>query len=423
MKKFWGIASLLFALVIALSACSGSSGNGSGNKKELTAWAWNVNVPVLKEAAKEFAKNNPGFKLNITEMGNNDVYQKLTTGLQAGGQGLPDIVLVEDDHIQGYLNAFPKAFVNVSDKGFDSEKSKFPSYKTDLLTKDGKMYGFPFDGGPTGVFYRTDYFKKAGIDPNSIKTWDDFINAGKTIKQKLGVDLVGLDLNGDDGLYRIMLNQQGDFYFDKSGNIDFTSDASKKAMEVQKKLKDAGLVKNTSGWDAWIGAISQGKVAAVPTGAWLAGSLEQQAANLKGKWGVFPMPAFTADGNHAANSGGSDYTILSNSKNVDLAYKFLKFFSTSNDVQLTAMKGGLLPSLNTVYGDKMFTSPDPYFASQPIWKLFSDEMKNIPSVNYTTNYAVAKDEAVKAQSQIANGTDITKALEDAKSRLENRISK
>ncbi|PGD67916.1 sugar ABC transporter substrate-binding protein, partial [Bacillus toyonensis] len=108
------------------------------------------------------------------------------------------------------------------------------------------------------------------------------MEAGKIIKQKVGVDLIGIDTNNDDGLYRMMLNQQGTFYFDKDNNIQFTSQQSKKAMEVNLKLKDAELVKNTVGWDAWVSALAEGKVAIAPSGAWLSGSLTKQSPETKG---------------------------------------------------------------------------------------------------------------------------------------------
>lgn len=423
MKKVAGLVSMMLVLSMVLVACSGNSGSeeGSGDSNKITAWAWNINVPVLKEAAKKFKEENPDFELEVVEMGTDDVYSKLTTGLQAGGKGLPDIVLVEDDRVQGYMNAFPDSFVNVSEKGFDEVKTQFPDYKTELLSKDGAMYGFPFDGGPTGIFYRTDIFEEAGVNAEEIKTWDDYIEAGKTIKEKTDTAMIGLDLNGDDGLYRMMLNQQGTFYFNEEKDVALTSEESKKAMNVQKTLKDEGLVKETVGWDAWISAMTEGDVATAPSGAWLYGSITQQGKDTSGKWGVIQLPAFEEGGNRASNLGGSNYMIPSSSNNKDLAYDFLEFFSTNKDVQLSAMEGGLFPSLNTIYDNEAFTKEVEFFNNQPIWKLFASEMENIPAVNYTGDYAVAKDEAVKAQSEIANGKSIDEALKAAEKRLENRI--
>ncbi|MEG8979965.1 ABC transporter substrate-binding protein [Priestia megaterium] len=425
MKRWFSLISFALILTLVLAGCGGKSANetsGSGGK-EVVAWAWNINVPVLKKAAAEYQKENPGFKLKVVDMGREDVYSKLTTGLQAGGKGLPDIVLVEDDRFQGYLDAFPNAFLNLSKKGFDKQEDKFPEFKKTLLSKDGDMYGFPFDAGPTGVFYRTDYFEKAGVDPNSIKTWDDYIAAGKKIKEKVGVDLLGLDFNNDDGLFRMTLTQQGTFYFNNKGKLNLTSKEAKKAMELNKKLKEAGIVKNTVGWDASISALAEGKVASSPSGAWLSGSITQQAPDLKGKWGVFLLPSFEEGGNRASNLGGSNYVISATSQKADEAYKFMEYFSTTDKVQEEAMKGGLFPSLNTVYSSKLFTAQDEYFNNQTIWKTFADEMKDIKPVNFTGNYSVANSEAVKAVSEVTNGKGVKDSLEAAQKRLENRIQK
>ncbi|MCA0991528.1 ABC transporter substrate-binding protein [Pseudalkalibacillus hwajinpoensis] len=425
MKKVTGLVSISMMLVLSLflAACGngGSEDEGSGDSNKVTAWAWNINVPVLEKAAEKFKEENPDFELEVVEMGTDDVYSKLTTGLQAGGKGLPDIVLVEDDRVQGYMSAFPDAFVNVSDKGFDEMKDSFPSYKTELVSKDGAMYGFPFDGGPTGVFYRTDIFEEAGVNAEDIKTWDDYIEAGKTIKEKTDKAMIGLDLNGDDGLYRMMLNQQGTFYFDDEKNVALTSEESKKAMKVQQTLNEEGLVKETVGWDAWISAMTSGDVATAPSGAWLYGSITQQGKDTSGNWGLIELPAFEEGGNRASNLGGSNYMIPSASNNADLAYDFMEFFSTNKDVQLSAMEGGLFPSLNTIYDNEAFTKEVEFFSNQPIWSLLADEMDSIPAVNYTGDYAVAKDEAVKAQSEIANGKGIEEALKASEDRLKNRI--
>ncbi|PEK84757.1 sugar ABC transporter substrate-binding protein, partial [Bacillus toyonensis] len=74
MKRLFGLISFVIVFSLVLTACSGGTseqtqGGGKGSK-QLTAWAWNINVPVLEKAAKEFEKANPGFKLKVVEMGN-----------------------------------------------------------------------------------------------------------------------------------------------------------------------------------------------------------------------------------------------------------------------------------------------------------------------------------------------------------------
>lgn len=283
------------------------------------------------------------------------------------------------------------------------------------------MYGFPFDGGPTGVFYRTDYFEQAGVDAESIETWEDMIEAGKKVQEETGVSFIGLDLHGDDDFFRMMLNQQGTFYFNQEGEINIDSEESKRARAVIKQLYDEGLVRNTVGWDAWVGSMVEGRTAIAPSGAWLYGSITQQGPDTAGNWGVIQLPAFEKGGNRASNLGGSNYLIPSATDHEDLAYEFMEFFATTGDVQLQAMEGGLFPTLNTIYDHEMFTQEDEFFNNQAIWQLFTEEMDDIPGVNYTGDFAIARDESIKAQSEIINGKSIEEALEHARSQLENRI--
>lgn len=436
MVRMSKILSLLLIGAMILAACSnsgnagepsagsGSGGSDSGKKVTLTAWAWNINVGALNSAMELYKKDHPEVELKVEDMGRLDVYDKLSTGLAAGGQGLPDIVLVEDDRIQGYLEAFPKGFLNLSEKGFDQKAGEFAAFKRELVSKDGQYYAFPFDAGPTGLFYRKDIFEQAGVNPESIETWDDFLAAGKTIKEKTGAYLMPADKFKDDANFRMMLNQQGVYYFDKDGNIDFNNPKSVKALEMLQKLGEADLVKDVNGWDGTVSATVDGSVATIPFGAWYYGTIIDQAKDTNGKWGVILLPAFEKGGNRAANLGGSSWMIPSSSKNVDAAYAFAEFFATSPEVQAIAMeKHGLFPSLLSTYSSEIFQSDVEFFGGQKIWKLFSDEMADIPTPYYTKDYAIALDEATKAQADAFNGKDPAEALKAAAERLKDRTKR
>ncbi|MGG6433655.1 ABC transporter substrate-binding protein [Anoxybacillus sp. D401a] len=429
-KRYWKWFALIVTSALVLAACSDkqssadNKGEQSDEKVVLTAWAWNVNVGALNEAMKEFQKNNPNIELKVEDIGRLDVYDKLSTGLAAGGTGLPDIVLVEDDRIHGYVNAFPKGFVNLSEKGFDQYKDVFPTFKKDLTSVDGKFYAMPFDAGPTGMFYRTDLFEKAGVKVEDIETWEDFLAAAKKIKEATGAFAMPLDKFKDDPIFRMMLNQLGVYYFDKDGKIDLTNPKAIQAMDMLKKFDEAGLIKDVDGWNGVVSATVDGSVATVPFGAWYYGTIVDQAKDTNGKWGVFLLPAFEVGGNRAANLGGSSWMIPASSKYVDEAYKFLEFFSTTKDIQLMAMeKYGLFPSLASAYDSELFTSGVEFFGGQKIWELFANEMKDIPTAYYTNDYAVALDEAIKAQADVFNGKEPKKALEEAAKRLKDRTKR
>src|SRR3954451_22293642 len=94
------------------------------------------------------------------------------------------------------------------------------------------------------MFYRRDYYDKAGVDPASIKTWDDFSAAGKKIQQaNPGVVMTQADLNGDTEFFRMIANEQGCGYFSADGqSIAVNQPACVKAFATIKAMKDAGLM-------------------------------------------------------------------------------------------------------------------------------------------------------------------------------------
>lgn len=127
----------------------------------MTVWCWDetYNTPAVKDAIKQYKKENGKQKVKVVTMAQDDIVQKLNTVLSSGGsKGLPNIVLIEDYRIQSYLKAYPDAFADLSSI---SKKGNFSSYKSAVNTVDGKTYGVPFDSGVAGLFYRTDLIKQA----------------------------------------------------------------------------------------------------------------------------------------------------------------------------------------------------------------------------------------------------------------------
>jgi len=430
MKKTVKLFSFLIIALLVLSACGNQSSPSTseespqGTKKEsggeITIWATNINVPVIEKAGELFKKDNPKFNLKVVEMNNTDIDKKLKIGLQAGGQGLPDAMLLVDDGLVGLLDKFPNAFVNLSEKGFDQHKDQFPANKLGNVTFNNSIYAFPFDAGPVGVFYRTDLFQEAGVDASQIKTWEDYIETGKKIKEKTGVSMLSYDAN-ESTVYTILLSQQGLGYFDENGKVTLGTEEAMKASKLMQDLAANDLLLNTSGWSPWVASLAEGKTATAMAGAWLIGTLEQQIPDSAGKWGVMAVPTFEEGQTGGANQGGSSFVINSTSPNIDLAYQFLEFFSTSYEVQEIAMEGGLFPTYAPVYESDLFSKPLDYFGGQKAWEFFAEQIALVPPVSYSVHDVVAREEAIKSQAEVVNGADVKESLENAVKRVESRI--
>ena len=222
MKK--RVVALTTAAVMALSmtACGGGGGadkTASGDKEgglsgEITVWSWDVALAHLEEWAEKFQEENPDVTFNFEEMGVDQVYQKMTTCLQSG-IGLPDIVSIEGEQMAKFGEKFPGKFEDFTD--MINPDDYFP-IKISECTVDGKIIAYPWDSGPCGMFYRSDLFEEAGIKAEDIVTWDDFIEAGKVLKEKTGVNMLCMAESRNDTTYRLLMMEGGGFYFDKDEN-------------------------------------------------------------------------------------------------------------------------------------------------------------------------------------------------------------
>lgn len=421
------IISLLLALILTLSlaACGKKTEtNNQGNNEEisgkLVVWSWDVAAKSLQETAERFKKKYPKVEFQFEDLGNSQVYDKLTTGL-AANVGLPDIVSIEGERVPTFVSKFPNGFVDLTN---DVNKSDFLSVKIAECTVNGKIMAYPWDGAPSGLFYRKDLFDKAGIKAEDIKTWDDFIEAGKKM-DKTGVKMVPIALSKDESLYRLILTELEGFYFDKDGKTTLNSEASIKAMGIVKKMVDANIYFDNTNWDGLVTATKSGKIATVPSAVWWAGTLQDECSEANGKWAVMRLPAVEAGGKTAAVIGGSNIMIPSATKNKKAAVEFVKFAMTDKESLMNGFsKYGLYPSYIPAYSDPIFDQEVAYFGGQKIWKLFAEIGKEVPDINYTENLAEAMTFIQDAQARITlKGADVKETMEKLQKDVVNKFGK
>ncbi len=181
-----GLASIVMGLT--LGACSNSGSSSSGSKsKEVSINVFQFKVEFrkqFKEAAKEYEKNHPNVKINITTVGGGSDYgAALKSKFQSGNE--PNIFNIggpED------MKTWKKYLADVS----DTKAAKSAMSGTLDAVKDGKqVLGLPYDLEGIGMVYNKAIFKKAGIDASQIKTLDDLETAAKkldSMKSELGID-------------------------------------------------------------------------------------------------------------------------------------------------------------------------------------------------------------------------------------------
>lgn len=405
------------ALALAVAAGLGA-GPVFAQQVEIVAWSWNIAASSLKATAEEFMKLRPDIKVTVEDLGNQQVYDKSIAGCAAGGEGLPDIVSIENFEAENYWTQFPDCFADLKTLGYSAEdEAAFPEFKRTELTMDGKAYAMPWDSGPVAMFYRRDFYEKAGVDPASIKTWDDFVAAGKKIAEaNPGVVMINFDFAGDSEAFRMISNEQGCGYFSDDGqSVAINQPGCVAALEAVKKMKDAGTA-TQGAWGDKITNNTAGTVATQMYGGWYEGTVRTETPDGSGKWGVYMMPSITADGAHAANLGGSSLAITNASKNKEAAYEYVKFTLLTNEGQVTMLKQyGLVPSLISALEDPYVSEPQPYWGGQAVWK---DILSTLPQINPQRGTPFQSDaesvfRAVQTKYLAGEYPDAKAALDDA----------
>lgn len=385
-------------------------------KGDITVWSWDVAAKALKRLAPVFEQRHPGVKVTVVDIGYDNAYDKITVGLKSG-KGLPDVVTVEGNRMQTYIGNFPNGFFDLTSVAAPYKKDFDPAAWATASDDKGRTLALPWDSGPVGVFYRRDLFQQAGVDPNTIQTWDDLIQAGVKIKAKTGVKLMSDDLN-EDGRLRVMLQQEGQGFF-KNGQVAIASPQSVRAMQILKSMRDKGLIDNEKGWDGQVSAMKDGKVATEPNAVWWSGTMTDEMKELSGKVGVFPLPAVDAGGGRVSNNGGSVLAVPAQSKNQQTAWAFTQFMLADAGNQASMLKNeGLFPAFLPAHADPYFSRPQPYFGGQPIYKEFAGMVKDIPPVEYTKDGAKATDLVYSAVAGVLlRGKDPKATLDSAAEQL------
>lgn len=427
--KLKKLAALLLAgvMTFSMTACGGGGNDTTSNEDDkITIWAWDeaFNIKAANEAKEIYANINPDVEVEIVTMAQDDIVQKLNTSLASSTyEGLPEIVLIEDYRIQGYLTNFGSEFADLSDI---ASASDFAAYKTGVNSVDGKMYGIPFDSGIAAIFYRADLVEQAGYTKADMEnlTWDKYIEIGQKVKETTGVHLMTLDPS-DLGQIRMMLQSAGSWYTDKDGKVDVANNqALKDAINTYLKLVNSGVTKEAIGWDKFVGAFNNGEVMSVPTGCWISPSVKQ-ATEQSGKWAVaqFPRMAENADSVNASSIGGAGWYVLQNVGDTDDAKDFLKntFASDVNLMNQLAADINLVSTMNAAATAENYTTGVEFYGGQKVFGDLAAWQNNVPSVNYGNATYQIEAKMAEAVQKIKAGEDMQTVLDDYQKQIEAEV--
>lgn len=380
-------------------------------------------IQVIIEA---YEAENPDVNvvLEVREFG--DHHTNLLTTL-AAGTGATDVVAVEVGFIARFVA--DGGLVDLMSAPYNAGEylDQLADYAVlQSTTADGRLVAMPTDLGPGVMFYRRDRLAEVDTDIADIMgSWDDFIAFGETVTRDTtgdGQNDVFLIADAGDvynAMIRIGLQPGQGIYFDQEGNTLVNTERFHEAFRVAKAIRDAGLDAQIGAWsNEWYEAFKQGAVATQLSGAWLQGHLQNwMAPDTAGLWGAENLP-----GGAYATWGGSFYAIPEQSNNKELAWDFIKFMTTREDIQKLAFNQiEAFPVLKSTWTDPVFSEPQAFLDGQNSRQLYINIINNIQGTFTHPGDVIAQEVVTSALSTVLNdGRDISEALLEAENIIRRR---
>ncbi|WP_328501581.1 extracellular solute-binding protein [Streptomyces sp. NBC_00457] len=380
----------------SLTACGGGSGSDPDTVKVSFKQSTDNNIKVLDtflgDIKKQFEKENPGKKVELIPIKAPDAeyYTKVQQMLRSP-KTAPDLVyedtfLINSDIISGYL------------KPLDDYLAKWPDWNQFIDTakaaargEDGKTYGVPDGTDTRGLWFDKAIFAKAGLPANwQPKTWDDVLEAARTIKEKVpGVTPLNVYTGKPVGEAATMQGFEMLLYGTNDGTSDpLYDESSKKWIAGSQGFKDAlafveTVYKEKLGPDVADALdpnfptrvrgelLPEGKLGINLDGSWLPQDWLEGSGHEWPEWseklGLAAMPTQNGQApGKVSMSGGWTWAIPDKAANPDLAFQFIETMQT----KANAKKWYIANSGIAVRKD---VAADPeYVKAQPGIKFFTD---------------------------------------------------
>ncbi len=378
MKSVKFLAGLIIALglIVSLVAQSVSVGTLSGAtlpKKQVTITAMFDNLGnviswdgLLQPAMQELNARHPDMNIHLkyTTTPYNQTREHLLNTL--GNKTSVDLVSVDqiwlgDFAQRGYLANLTN-YVKSWGRASDWYQTNF-----DGGVYNGKVYGIWAWTDIRGMWYWKDLLSKAGVDPNSLQTWDGYIAASRKLDSVLGpigissTVLVGLNYS-PDMWYPYLWMLGGDILEMKDGHPTkgtywfpaYNSSAGVKALEFIKEQIDAGIKPLKDNPDKWF---VNRKLAVVQSGSWLPGAFPRQMwPTFRQKIGFIPMFPIPEGVNQTSTMmGGWEFAIPQTSKNKELAWELITIMLDPRIMTPWLKQTGFLPTQKSIGSDPLLT--------------------------------------------------------------------
>ncbi|MFB5269970.1 extracellular solute-binding protein [Paenibacillus enshidis] len=377
--------SIIMCLILILTACTpGQSSGGSGDKVKITWWdtmTSDASVAAINKIISEYEEAHPNITIERTYVSYSDIKTKLLLG-SIGNQG-PDIVWIDSADHQTFSAAGVLANLTQEIEEWGQAKHYIEGPWSSTVY-NGRNYGVPVGSNNLALYYNTDLFKTAGLQPPA--NWDELQAAAKKLSNKNVFGFAVSAVKTEEGTFQFL-----PFVLQAGSDIpDFDSPGTLKALTMLTDMVNEGLMSKdviTQKQSDTATQFAAGKVAMMVNGTWQIPFLQK---NAKVNWDVVKLPS---DMQSATVLGGENWAISEASKHKDIAFDVIQFANEPERLKELLKTNGRLPSRSDLL-------QDPFWQEDRQMKVFADSMQVAKARAYGPNYASIS-EAIQTMLQEA----------------------
>jgi multiple sugar transport system substrate-binding protein len=366
-KGLLTVSVLSLTMSMFLAACGAGSNettieNGAGSAKannkeqkvKLTFWDNNAGpdrTPHYQELIRRFQEKNANIEVEYVGIPTKTAKEKIDVAIAT--QEMPDVTGLSLMWIGDFVaNDALLPLDPFYDKWEDKDKiAKAEIDSQRAAAKDAKLYRLPTADNMDILWYRSDWFKEAGVNPP--QTWDDFFNAAQKMTDP-SKNRFGFTIRGGDGggfqLQRLMFAYSGiSKYFDESGKSTINDpkhvEFVKKYLSMYKKNTAQSDV--TNGYKEMVASFDTGVAAMMQHNL---GSYGEHSKTLQeGQFAAMPLPKSNFNGKIVIEGGNSSgFAIFKSTKHPEEAWKFLSYLGSADGQSYFNQKTGQMPTNNEV---------------------------------------------------------------------------
>lgn len=386
------VVALVATACLALAACNDNNGDdnnkpGGELKGSVKIW-WPGGSPTIEaainKAKAEYEAAHEGVTIDIATQSTADFYSSYTMALM-NKDNFPDIAYV--DHVFVQRLAYDGLIGNLSDYGADEVKDKFIDSLWSTTQFNGGTYALPMSANVLTVAYNkallTKVLGKEFTDADMPKNWDEYIAIGKKIEEYNTAN----NLTGNNKLYLTTVpagtgnESMGAMFFmsyaarsggrlmnDNLTAMELATEQNKSAAAKIKQLGDLGYTPTSFSESKF----ETGKVAFIEMGPWKLIDYSRISASQKDicdirYTNVFPL---SSGGQTQGALGLYSLVMTKKTKNAALAADFIKYLTTSDEIQLAHNTvQNLMPTTKTAIANEYYQTAE--------WSVFINQLNNI----------------------------------------------